>query len=95
MPHRSDRLGYCLILALLIAACGDTGPRVDAEEEPIASDWAEIASRDTLVALTQFNSTGYFIYRGAPMRFEHDLLERSVEALGTRFGMGPATYCCT
>lgn len=64
-----------MILPLILVGCGDAGPRVDVEEDPVASDWQEIEARDTLIALTEFNSTGYFLYRGEPMGFEYELLQ--------------------
>lgn len=69
-----------LLLTLISAGCGDSGPRVDVEDDPVAVDWAEIEARDTLIALTQFNSTGYFLYRGEPMGFEYELLRAFAEA---------------
>ncbi|HEX6250548.1 MAG TPA: transporter substrate-binding domain-containing protein [Gemmatimonadaceae bacterium] len=37
-------------------------------------DWAAIQQSDTLMVLTTFNSTSYFIYRGEPMGLEYELL---------------------
>lgn len=78
-PIRTLSLALTLA-ALTLGGCGGDGPRVDVDEDPIASDWAEIQERDTLVALTQFNSTGYFIYRGEPMGLEYELLQAFAEA---------------
>ena len=41
---------------------------------PIERDFAEIIERDTLVALTTYNSTSYFLYRGQALGYEYDLL---------------------
>lgn len=63
------------LLALItpLLGCGDE------EQEQAARDWAEIQARDTLTVLTAFNSTGYFVYRGEPMGFEYELLEKFAE----------------
>jgi membrane-bound lytic murein transglycosylase F len=62
-----------LLLTATAAAC-DRGaePRPD----PVERDWAEIQAYDTLVVLTMTNSTTYFLYRGEPMGFEYELLQR-------------------
>ena len=73
------RIAPAIVLAL-IAGCGGEGPRVDVDEAPIESDWAEIEARDTLVALMEFNSTSYFLYRGEPMGLEYELLGAFAEA---------------
>ena len=50
---------------------------------PLAgADLADIRARDTLVVLTSFNSTSYFIYRGEPMGFEYDLLRAFAHSEG-------------
>jgi membrane-bound lytic murein transglycosylase F len=58
-----------LVVLLTTAACErETYP------EPIERDFDAIVERDTLVAVMQYNSTSYFLYRGLPMGFEYDLL---------------------
>lgn len=42
---------------------------------PVAHDLPQIEARDTLVVLTEFNSTSYFLYRGEPMGYEYDFLK--------------------
>ena len=68
--------------AALLAACGggdDGGP--PAAVDPIDRDLAEIQARDTLVLLTTFNSTSYFIYRGQPMGLELETVQRFADSL--------------
>jgi len=68
-----------------VAAC-----RSDAADDGDASDGGAvfvrdlpgILARDTLVLLTPFNSTSYFIYRGEAMGFEYDLLRAFAERQG-------------
>jgi len=43
---------------------------------PIARDLAQIAEAKELRVLFTFNSTGYFVYRGATMGYEFELLDR-------------------
>jgi membrane-bound lytic murein transglycosylase F len=38
-------------------------------------DLQEINQRGKLIALTGYSPTGYFVYKGTPMGFEHDLLQ--------------------
>ena len=48
---------------------------------PIERDLGAIAERDTLVALTSYNSTSYFVYRGQAMGYEYELLQAFAEDL--------------
>jgi membrane-bound lytic murein transglycosylase F len=43
--------------------------------EPSTDDLPEIRKRGKLIALTGYSPTGYFVYKGTPMGFEHDLLQ--------------------
>lgn len=67
-----------LILSVLLAACNGGDWRSNLPE-PVERDLSEILEQDTLVVLTTYNSTGYFLYRGQPMGFQHDLLEAFAE----------------
>lgn len=42
----------------------------------------KIKKRGRIVALTDYNSTSYFIYRGTPMGFQYDMLKMLAEHLG-------------
>jgi peptidoglycan lytic transglycosylase F len=42
----------------------------------------KIKKRGKIVALTDYNSTSYFIYRGTPMGFQYDMLKMLAEHLG-------------
>lgn len=72
-----------LILVLLIKGCGI---RSSSDHNPNAQlvsgdDLSEIRDRGKLVVLTENSSTSFFIYRGEPMGFEYELLERLAEYL--------------
>jgi membrane-bound lytic murein transglycosylase F len=65
------------LLVVSVAGCS-LAPEGDVTieiPEPIVRDFDAILARDTLVVLTQFNSTSYFLYRGEPMGFEYEYLE--------------------
>ena len=47
--------------------------------DPIERDLGDILERDTLVALTSYTSTSYFLYRGLPFGFEYELLQDFAE----------------
>ncbi|RLD77147.1 MAG: lytic transglycosylase F, partial [Bacteroidetes bacterium] len=40
-----------------------------------------ILDRDTLIALTDYNSTNYFIYRGEPMGYQFEMLQQFADFL--------------
>jgi membrane-bound lytic murein transglycosylase F len=76
MIERTRPPGRALLLILLVAAAA-CQPR---EEPEIERDLAGILERDTLVVVTRFNSTSYFLYRGQPMGYEYELLRNFAEA---------------
>ncbi|WP_412067061.1 transglycosylase SLT domain-containing protein [Rubrivirga sp. IMCC43871] len=47
--------------------------------EPIERDLGAIMERDTLIALTSYTSTSYFLYRGLPFGYEYELLQDFAE----------------
>jgi len=46
-------------------------------------DLDSIISRGRLIAVTDFNSTNYFIYKGEPMGFHYELLKSFSDHIGT------------
>jgi len=66
-----------VILMVLIASCA--GDRYTSDTVRIDLD--DIRDRDTLRAITTYSSTSYFVYRGRPMGFEFELLERLADRL--------------
>jgi membrane-bound lytic murein transglycosylase F len=84
---------YLLLTTAVLAACTDNpsdGNDINAEEteqgatysEPVEVDLSDIKERGTLIAISSYSPTSYFIYRGAPMGYEYELLERLAEYLG-------------
>jgi membrane-bound lytic murein transglycosylase F len=54
----------------------EAAPPSPAEVPPVARDLDAIAESRELRVLFTFNSTGYFVYRGATMGYEFELLDR-------------------
>lgn len=48
-------------------------------------DLPDLRERNKLIALTDFNATNYFIYRGEPMGYQYDLLKEFSKALNIDF----------
>ncbi len=62
-----------IILILLVSTCKDTPERVISGRE--VNDLSEILEKGKLIAITDYNSTDYFIYRGQPMGYQYDMLQ--------------------
>jgi membrane-bound lytic murein transglycosylase F len=60
-----------------LLSCG-RGERADA----LKIDLPQIRERGKLIAITTYSSTSYFIYRGQPMGYEYELLNRLADHLG-------------
>lgn len=70
-----------LFFFLIIAGCNNPAPPDNTSEaipaEPtVERDLNEIEEEGTLRAITIFSPTSYFLYRGRPLGFEYELLER-------------------
>lgn len=71
MTQSQPRLATALIpLLLAVAACSDRA---------VERDLADIRNGDTLVVGSRYNSTSYFLYRGAAMGYEYELLRKFAE----------------
>ena len=80
MPYRST-IRKCLLALALFALL--VGPRCIAVYEAItAIDIDDIRERGKLKVITSYGANSYFIYRGQPMGFEYELLERLAADLG-------------
>ena len=69
-------VGGLVAAAVRIAADPSSGVVIP---DPISRDLDAIVERDTLVALTSYTSTSYFLYRGQPFGFEYELLRDFAE----------------
>ena len=63
---------YLLVVIFLLYSCKK-------EESKEKSRLEKIKEAGKLVAVTDYNSTNYFIYRGKPMGYQYDLLKRLAE----------------
>ncbi len=70
-----------LLLALLLtSACTDSGTKVDQSKINVNtpkydSVYHRVMDSEKIRIITHNNSTGYFVYRGTPMGFHHDLIK--------------------
>lgn len=71
---------FLLIVSALLFSC-DSGSLPVNENVPVDRDLDEIRERGKLIALTDYNSISYFIYRGEPMGFQFELLREFADYL--------------
>lgn len=77
-------LSFLIIIALTFGtACSKKGSVLH-KRDRVSIDLDSIKARGKLIALTDFNSTNYFVYRGEPMGFQYELLQ----ALAAHLGVG-------
>jgi membrane-bound lytic murein transglycosylase F len=60
-------------------------------EEIPHDTFAAIMHRDTLIAITDNSSTSYFLYKGAPMGYQYELLSHFAKHIGVELKIIPAT----
>jgi membrane-bound lytic murein transglycosylase F len=70
-----------ILLGGLFLSCSDNSQNRH-KKETLAFDLDSIRVRGRLIAVTDFNSTSYFLYRGEPMGFQYDLLKAFSDHLG-------------
>ncbi|MEJ2535626.1 MAG: transporter substrate-binding domain-containing protein, partial [Calditrichia bacterium] len=71
---------YLIIyLFLFIIAC-----QKKPEKLAVQFDLPQIEARGSLVAITAYSATSYFIYKGQPMGYEYELLTRLAEHLNLK-----------
>jgi membrane-bound lytic murein transglycosylase F len=71
-------IAFSTLFFLLFFSCT---PRKEKGEEICVPPYIE---RGKLVAITDYNSTSYFIYRGEPMGYQYELLNLFAQHLGVR-----------
>ena len=64
-----------LYISSITISCSSDSKQSRHKEVIIERDLEDIRERGKLVAITDFNSTSYFIYRGEPMGFQFELLQ--------------------
>jgi membrane-bound lytic murein transglycosylase F len=68
-------ISFALLFSMLFVTCGD-----NSEDVP-TTHLDNILEKDTLLVLTGYNAYSYFIYKGQPMGFEYDLVQKLSEHL--------------
>jgi len=69
------------ILASVLSSCTHN-PNHTESPASVNFDLDSIVKRGKLIAVTDFNSTNYFLYKGEPMGFHYELLRKFSEQLG-------------
>jgi membrane-bound lytic murein transglycosylase F len=70
-----------VFLAAVLTSCTNK-PQSAEINKPVSYDLDSIIRRGKLIAVTDFNSTNYFIYKGEPMGFNFELLKSFTDHLG-------------
>ena len=74
---------FQLLIILVCISCKDKRNESSRQPEKVpVADLEEIKSVGRIIAITDFNSTSYFIYRGQPMGFQYELLRELADHLG-------------
>ncbi len=73
-------LGFLFLTMGIISSCG-TGEK---ENRAVAIDLPEILERGKLIAILGYSPTSYFLYKGEPMGYEYELLQRLADHLGVK-----------
>jgi membrane-bound lytic murein transglycosylase F len=76
-------------LGILLVSCSDNH-HGNPELKSVSFDLDSIKTRGRMIAVTDFNSTNYFIYRGEPMGFHYELLKAFCDHLGVDLEIIPA-----
>lgn len=72
-----------LFLVSVLFSCSDKHPLFRTSgKNTVSADLESIRKRGKLIAVTDFNSTNYFIYKGEPMGFNYELLELFADHIG-------------
>lgn len=70
-------------LVIINISCSDNHPAFRTSgEAAVSADLDKIRERGKLVAITDYNSTNYFIYKGEPMGFNYELLRAFADQIG-------------
>ncbi len=77
-------ISFYLIFLFLISACSyfQDSNKEDKSLKKDLSVWQKIQERGKLIAVTEYNSTDYFVYKGQPMGFQYEMLQKLSDFLG-------------
>ena len=73
---------FIISLLLIIFSSCNKNPAVIKSQQTTFLDLGELRKKGKIIAVTDFNSTNYFIYKGEPMGFHFELLRSFAEFLG-------------
>ena len=73
---------YIFLCILVISACKPNQPKSIGPPPPYSFDLDSIKKKGKITALVDNSTTSYFIYKGQPMGFEYELLERFAKHIG-------------
>jgi membrane-bound lytic murein transglycosylase F len=74
---------FFAFLVTVLISCSDHHPTYKNTSSNLVSfDLDSIRNRGKLIAVTDFNSTNYFIYKGEPMGFNYELLKSFSDYIG-------------
>jgi len=73
-----------LLLLFFLSCNSDKKEEEKTGQEIFSFDIEEIKERGKLIAVTDYNSTNYFIYRGQPMGYQFDMLRQLADYLGIK-----------
>lgn len=77
-----SKLSILFSFLLLSIACSfDVDQKVIKDDNNKPSTWEEIKKRGKLIAVTEYTSTNYFIYKGQPMGYQYELLKKLAKSL--------------
>lgn len=77
-----NRLTPFLLLITVLSSCSIHNAHKNQVGVSVSCDLDSIRKRGKLIAVTDFNSTDYFIYKGEPMGFNYELLKAFSEDIG-------------
>ncbi|HSA05100.1 MAG TPA: transporter substrate-binding domain-containing protein, partial [Tenuifilaceae bacterium] len=80
----TSRIKWVVFLASLIMFSCISNDSVRRQAEVQMRDLAKILADGKLVAVTDYNSTSYFLYKGEPMGYQYDLLRDLASYLGVK-----------
>jgi membrane-bound lytic murein transglycosylase F len=73
-----------IIFGIFLSSCSDNNVKIH-KKDTVSFDLDSIKARGKLIAVTDYNSTSYFIYKGEPMGFHYELLKSFSDYLGVDF----------
>ena len=73
-----------LLMLLLLAGCDIDFKKANLSTGKSGRDLESIKKDGVITAVTDFNSTNYFIYKGEPMGYQFDMLQAFAEHIGVK-----------